>query len=309
MVKQTTVENHYVPQHYLKAFTSKANTKTLILWYTCLKHGASKQVTPTQICKEAYLYTFKAEAGDDDSVEQMFTQAETLCAPIIQSMIATRCLPSGQDLAELVGFITLQLVRTTRFRSFIDQHLNQAIQGLLKADISSPGAKERYHHFAEKNPGLSFEDLQKLILKDGYDYVGTQKYHIKSMLEHFQDLLPHLLRRKWSLLVVPDSSKRGFITSDNPVSAGVGLTGLRNTNVVFPVSHDSILMGRTYGDSRVLPATKLMIAAMNRITLINAFEYVYSMQKDFYWLDNDGTVKQKAQLIEQIKQNRPLHTQ
>jgi len=122
----------------------------------------------------------------------------------------------------------------------------------------------------------------------------ARQRHIALELSGFDNLLPFLFGRKWTLLKAqPDTG--GFITSDHPVCLmwtdpklhggvyGPGF-GLAKTEVLFPLTSELALVGSFEREEAELDAHIFAVAECNAMTIWFAERQVYARDATFAYL-------------------------
>jgi Protein of unknown function (DUF4238) len=108
-------------------------------------------------------------------------------------------------------------------------------------------------------------------------------------------LLPEIIAlvasRKW-MLFVASADATAFVTTDNPVTLTwfdqeaalypPGL-GLRNTQLIFPVSNELAAVGTFEYDARAISADEDFVAKINGNTILLRNRQVYARDSDFQY--------------------------
>lgn len=125
-----------------------------------------------------------------------------------------------------------------------------------------------------------------------YKITPNQNQVIFTETSNFGHLLGLLRARRWLRLVAPPGSA-GFITCDHPVSvqwADPRLSyrhppgfALKDTRVVFPVTHTLVLLGTFDGPDGEAVVDEDFLAAINGSVLVNAAAQIYAPSEDFLY--------------------------
>lgn len=145
---------------------------------------------------------------------------------------------------------------------------------------------------------VSFEDMKRFVEERKYRIEFSTEENLRVEFNAFDELLPILGQRTWSILVAPKDGPE-FICSDHPVTlvwknrrrGPVGYE-LKETEVFFP-------LGRRIGfygvfEMPLQPVVNLKpshVATMNRRVAINAERHVFSALHSFsMW--HDGQIRE-----------------
>jgi hypothetical protein len=176
--------------------------------------------------------------------------------------------------------MALLLIKNPRMRDRVSAASSKAQLHLLKAQASDAKGFETLMERAKLEGTIKqdadVETLRQSILAGKYKIGMSVPSHL--MLEF--ELLPHtitlLAHRQWLLLSGP-KNETGFVTTDNPVTLSwfdqegkqypPGL-GLRNTQVVFPISNDCAVIGTFEYDGRSVEADDDWVAKLNGNTIL-----------------------------------------
>jgi hypothetical protein len=140
---------------------------------------------------------------------------------------------------------------------------------------------------------VSFEQAKKFVEAGNYSIEFHPEGNLRIEFQAFDELLPLLGQRTWSVLVAPDEGPE-FISSDHPVtvtwkrgrSGPVGY-GLKQTEVFMPLGRRVGFYG-VYETplNSVVTCKTAHIATLNRRTALNAERHVYLAQQSFFVWDS-----------------------
>ena len=284
-----TKKQHFVPQFYLRNFSSDENQ----IGISSYKHKTGKHLVRVPIKSQAYAnYIY----GEDGQVEKTLSVFEGKIARLISNPI-TKILPptNKEDFNLLKEFLLVQHSRTPKAGAAALHAINSAFKSLrpyLKEEDRIPEDARLSH----QNPSL-------LTL-----------YHA---LEHIH-LLGHLAMKS-----LVNLSELPFITSDNPVAlyntwmelqgTYLGATGLavRGLQIFLPIAprltycfFDPYIY--ELGDPDKLCVE---ISSEDDIHQLNTLQYLFSDQQLFY---NDQTISSDylTYLVSQkthLKERKPIN--
>lgn len=63
----------------------------------------------------------------------------------------------------------------------------------------------------------SYEDMKRFVESDEYTIRLSQEWHVELLFDAVNEIIPSLMKRRWSLLFIKDKSDE-FICSDSPVA-------------------------------------------------------------------------------------------
>jgi hypothetical protein len=220
MVK--TAKHHYVPQCYLKNFTTAENADQI---YGYKKDGNLIKTNILNIAAKNNFYTFtdKTTGQETNIVEEMFAQLEGAACPVINSIITKRSLDLSDEargaLAQFTAFLS------TRNLSY-DKQQRQMTADLFKQETIERAKHEEAFRKHFEDAGVTFEnekefqELRNAVLDfDNHFKVemkGGDGYFMKVAIELAMDLTYILYYKEWHLLISNGSGV--FVTSDNPVT-------------------------------------------------------------------------------------------
>jgi hypothetical protein len=256
-------KHHYVPQFYLRNFSS--DNKSIALY----SMGADRLIARASIkkqCQEAYLY------GNDGHRERALTLLEGEVATIFRKLLNTSMLPpkSSAENQVLILYIVTQHARTIYAAEEYEENYDNMKKYLLRPTLPQEG--------------MALQDLDKVRFVPD-DPVGR-------VLEATIRGYPLLLDLRG--IVLENRTDVGFITSDNPVvlynqlleeRRFAGNTGFQSVGlqVYLPVSANIAVLyydRDVYGVGRRNPSSILVrnpvdVKQLNALQFLNASENVY----------------------------------
>jgi len=253
------VNQHYVPQFYLKNFANDEKKRSVAGY--ALK-------TKTPICNIAIDETAskKYYYGDDLRVENWFAEMEGKWAQIVQNIISRKSFPINKDdYWMLVYFVAISSVRVLKYGNVINKMINGVMEhGHRFGQVASP-------HTVSGHP-ISYMDS-----------------HLLKNYDIYEKLKPLLLYNR---------TNQGFLTSDNPcvmynqffVSQNLPFYSIRHGGVqlFMPISPCFCLCFYDGAAYKAISSTKgkvvkiaetAKITELNKLFLRNADMMVYYKQK------------------------------
>ena len=178
---------HYVPQCYLRNFSTKARKGYLV---GCFDKSSRKSFRANikNVASQTKFYDFTDSHGNEVSFEEAFSDLETAAAQALKVVIdnpkMTTLLPYKEIFAE---FFAVQDCRTPAFRDAQNDTIKVANRKLARHGLSFPEETE---------------DQEK-------------EYQVRFLIETSANFANVLLNMKWILLA--NKTSQPFWTSDNPI--------------------------------------------------------------------------------------------
>lgn len=298
-VKLTSINHHYVPQLYLKGFTTK-NGKLQVFDKEHLKFKKDKQ-TPKMVLFEKHRNTIKFEGVATDQVEKFYSFLETPFGNffnLVRKGISQEELISKEGIYLLKLFVAIQFWRLPLLDKYADDCIN-------KLDLNKYGSQITFNGTPlGEVKGIS----QRLQTDKGF------RHYFRSF---FLPLLVFDLRVHeidyscWRLhtIATEESGWDNFLTGDNPFIVE-DITGMFtfNSKLILPLSKTQLITySPTRGNHRDFPAefsTKLAMAMnyQSKKYLVGAnreyMKKVIQLQAQVYGID--GASKLRSELFEYI---------
>jgi hypothetical protein len=299
-------KHHYVPEFYLRNFSKNEKLEVFDL--------QKRSFRPSTPNNEAHIRDFYRLDNDPETPDQF--EVETKFLPeiegkakiIIDGIIEKKTLPpeNSEEYAFLCIFIGLSFGRTPATRRLFSDILDQIWH--FKVQILADLGPEGLEKLAEdrkipKEHRVSFEDVQSLAASGSVRLEMNQGYVVGETLSMGVKMAELLSQRRWQVLITPLSA---LVTSDRPVllqNTNPEISGppgfaLANTVVQIPLASSISLLG-TYEEpkSLITQLNRSQIARHNSQTIMNADRFIYSVDKDFEYMDYDGSIKKSSDLV------------
>jgi hypothetical protein len=281
---------HYVPRFYLKGFVGQKNRLFVINRPT----ERTFRTTPDNVAAENYFNRIEVEGMDPNQVEKVLAEFEGETAPALERIKAVKSLANEEDRAALVNLIASIALRNPWRREAIRAIYEEAGRRQLDAMF---GTKEAWQKSVaelkaagvwNEAAGVTFEDMQE-ALKNAKPKI-PKELNIAIEIDLHDHLTELLWNRKWQVVVAADGSG-GFVTTDDPAclrwtdgQLHGGLSpgfGLKETEIIFPLSTPLALRGSFEGEENVVEADAAMVATINALIISNAQNQVYAHDHSF----------------------------
>ncbi len=261
-------KNHYVPQFYLRFFASDRSSTDApkrINLYNLMRKIFVQDVSIKDQCYKQKFY------GNTEEVEDILMTLEGEYARILLAIIKREKLPASgsEDDNFLLGFISVQLLRTVSAASHLNQHIDKVMKSVLEDHQSELGINLNGVTIGIKNPAI-------ILLNFIMDYIFA-----------LNDL---------KLQLVYSGRYRKFITSDNPVVKynqyiqsiqAPGKTGVtkRGLQIYLPISPNLLLILYDKNIYRIPSDQDIIREISDRdISVLNLFQLI-SADENIYFSD------------------------
>ncbi len=286
--------HHYIPQCYLRGFASREG-KAWRTEVTNLQTGQSFTTSVRNVAGERDFNRVDVEGVDPNYIEKQLAKIDDEFAGAIRRIEASRQF-HGEDKLLTLNVIALLASRRPDVRENMRSVHEQVAKRIMDLALAS---KERWEgqiqqmrrSGARVNDDVSYEDMVAFHRRGEYTVEMNREHQIGLEWNAFDTVVPLLLRRKWQL-VTSDEETGAFITCDRPVvlvfkepekvaplyrrSPGFGL---RNTEVVFPLSERTCLIGDFEGEDKVEVANEFMVASINTLMIEFAVSQVFMRKR------------------------------
>lgn len=285
-IKKTTARaHHFLSQCYLKRFT-KLGTKKSSLTTLDLATKNIFCTIPKNIAQERDFNRIDRKGLDPDYLESELSSFESTAETAIYNIESTRKF-EGENRIILLNLMALFAIRNPTRRDWWNSIIDRETKLLLSMATQNIGTRS--------NGVLITEDIKKILEEDNFKVVASTDSHIDLELSMLNTIIHCLVSRKWLLIEAPSDAL--FITCDNPVvlfwiephkyrsSPGFGSRG---TQIHFALSKKFALVGEFDGAEGTLLASKDTVALINSNIQSHAEQWVYSADKDFYFINRAG---------------------
>ncbi len=246
--------HHFVPQFYLKGFVDPSSTRTRnpYLWVVDLQKRTVKRRAPKNVAKIAGYYDWE-ELGDGvPSVEILFSQLESMVAPLFSRLRSNDFRITLEDRLNLSLFLGIQVARTPFSRKIIENGIRSHAYAWVSELIDD---EDRFRALLEKSrvgiaSGLTPESIRRDLFEEKTLRLVPRP---DSVLAGTLDIALRLsqvilVEAYWMFLLAQGGSS--FLTSDHPVSVGKAkqteIGGIRTPEleIAFPISPSCFLWVR-----------------------------------------------------------------
>ncbi|MFC5550297.1 DUF4238 domain-containing protein [Massilia aerilata] len=308
--------HHWVPQCYLKGF-AKSRSKNAKLYVTDKTRYTTFPTSPRNIAAARDFNRVEGAGVPPDHVESGYAKFESLVAPVLLKMAVSHEFGTAEELNLVLNLIALLSVRTPRMRENVRDFHERVARKMMALNVST---RERYEAsfgraveegYIERDELLGYEEMKDFVDRGQYTIDVSTTRHVANELELADKVLPLLAQRTWTL-VRAGSDTGGFVTSDHPVglqwierkprgfysSPGFALPG---TEVLFPVSHDLLMVGEFGGPGGILEANKKQVAFANAALIWHADRQVYARDEKFVYIRGERELRSGKDLVSDLR--------
>jgi len=259
-------KQHYVPQCYLREFRDPASDSDDPSVWIFNKDGTGRRRDKVRnVLAVNDLYTLKYQGQKNYVIEKTLSNLEGEYAAVFRRKIRDRKSLSDEEHAIVCLFVAVMLQRTLRFKSVIDNFMDQITTHVQ--------AIEKHHGI----PGQKSEELNRV----------KEDLHKTAILENAPNLAQVLQRMNMAFFCTDRSSAK-FITSDDPCNlfnsdlqwtpfsfGGYGLAQ-RNIQVTLPISPEILLCLSWQNLHGYFQIAASVVQEQNRMTRGFAHKYFIS---------------------------------
>ncbi|CAN7594101.1 DUF4238 domain-containing protein [Variovorax paradoxus] len=292
--------HHYIPQAYLRGFGWKRGEKNWHVHAWDMPGQRRFQPNTKNICCERDFLKF--ENGEDSPymLETEMAKFENLTRQAILHVAETKTF-EGEPRNLILNFIALLAVRSPEMRENMRENHERLLKMVTKVSMSD---KRYFEATLEKmreegvtvGDDFTYEMMKEFVDKEEYTIETPREQHIVSEFKMVDGVLKYLDMRKWKLYVLSDDAS--FVTTDHPVS----LTwfdpknipphmrhspghGMKSTELIFPLTHKTLLHGRfDHEKDEVEEARGPMAAACNSRMIASCYRYAFSVSEKIPYL-------------------------
>ncbi|WP_160105642.1 DUF4238 domain-containing protein [Pseudomonas izuensis] len=298
------VDNHYVPQFYLRqwAVDKKINTYRLLVQNQNIPHWKSHSVRG--IAYLQHLYTYVTNQGLTDEFEVWLDREfESPARPVLTKALSSeRLVPS--EWKTLVKYLAAQDLRTPARLIETQRRLNQTLPGIfdevLRRSINDlERAAQRGEKLIRPERFSTYDPPIQVTIQRSPDGDGgtvqaemlNGRLHWISHLRHLlSSTVRHILQHKWTILRAPPGVV--WPTTDDPVirlntfeggryNFGGGW-GSRGTQIFMPLSPNHLMytqVGFRPLDRDTVVSTE-WAHSIRRLIIEHAHRYIFSIDQD-----------------------------
>lgn len=298
--KSITRKHHYLPQAYLAAFTL-TGTKDGQFCVFDVASGRAFRTSAGNVAHERDFNRINVDGQSPDAVESALAPFEGDAVNAIRRILENHSFPDDRDWNLVLNLLGLIAVRNPRLRESFNHSREQVLQRLADLLVSDEKVWERHiqktRDAGEQIPDVPFEKCKSFVKSGAYTFDFHQEGNLRAEFNAFDEVLPHLGQRTWSILVAPSNGPE-FICSDHPVTltskdesrAPHGYAS-HKTEIFFPLGRRVGFYGVYETPLKpVVNCRPMNVAIMNMRVMNCAERHVYSALNEFSAWRN-GTIE------------------
>ncbi len=291
-------QHHYLPKFYLKGFTAAHQKKPKVYVFDLQKNSWLEK--PTNIKNIGTIRDFnriEVDGHSPDALEKSLSTFEADVSQALRRVCEATTMPQDEDLVYIMNLIALISIRNPRVRKSHDRFLKDVIERITDLTLAT---KERYESsvrqmkaagYGNDTQDVSYEDMLKFHDEKQYTIEINNGMFVAGEFHAFDSVVKLLWKRDWTFLKAGKGAGH-FVCSDHPAylrwsdpKLANGFYppghGLKGTDVVFPLSQDTALLGTFEAEERFITANRQIVALINTLILEGCDRQVYSPKGDF----------------------------
>jgi len=316
--------HHWIPQCYLKGF-AKDRSKAAPLHVVDAVAQRQFATVPRNVAAARDFNRIDVEGFCPNHVEASLAKFEGAVDKALERICAARAIRDPGDFNLLLNLMALLAVRNPGMRESRRWTEEQSTKAFVSRALGSEQEFDAVLAAAVRAGALSAED--QLTYREMRDFVDHDRYtievpttqHVEHELELVDTVLPLLGRRRW-LILRANADAGSFITSDHPVIlqwidrpkddrfAPPGF-GLRNTEVIFPISQGLAMIGTFDESGGTIDADQRQIELINGVIIAHGRRQIYARDDQFRYVGRDGRVRLGADALHDLPRPAPSRTE
>ncbi|SAK53330.1 hypothetical protein AWB82_01801 [Caballeronia glebae] len=303
--------HHYVPQCYLKRFTSTGSKKAQIFVLDA-QTQRSFVTTPQNVAAERDFNRIELDGEDPNLIESSYAEFEARVAPALVRTDARGSFTDDADKALILELVAILAVRNPGRREAMRRFQEETHRRMMELLVADQGRWETRRQramdagFVDEN-NVTFEQARDFVERGDFTIEVPTTTHVQQELRSLTVVYNLLQDRSWVVLrAAPESG--GFVTSDHPVTLfwndpeieGVFFPpgfGHRDTSVFCPISKNLAIRGCFDDREGTADMPAEIVAAINQRTIFCAGRQVYAENERFRFIDQDGVLRHGRDLL------------
>ena len=218
-------------------------------------------------------------------VEDFYAKIESRAAPALREIRTKETLPPRAEAAKVLDLIAIHLVRTPRFRKWMEGKFFEAFEGKISEFGRNKASRRRFARkqckYGMPDDCLTPEGFIARLKSGDFSVTTDDNWKIALAMQSLPLFVEVLQSRHWLVMKFPDTFEP-LIICDTAVGllavgeAGPNVVGLAlpNTIVYLPISTRLVLVG-------VYPQTRSVLESGIRPRLLNTTSFAFSLDQCF----------------------------
>jgi hypothetical protein len=297
-------KQHYVPRFYLRGFTGQKGK----LFAVNRPTGHSFRPSPEGVAAENFFNRIEVEGTDPNELEKALAEFEGEMAPALERVKEAKSLAKEEDRAHLVNLMAALALRNPSTRAALTQIHDQLARLHFVAQFGTQAAVDEAIAAGMLPKGMTVAELQQGLADESFPM--PKPLIMAFEIDMHDPLTEKLWHRKWQIVVAKEGMG-GFVTTDDPVCLRWtdgkdhgGLSpgfGLKESEVIFPISSTLCLRGSFEGEENVVEADADTVGTINSLIISNARNQVYADDHTFKFKNETGELRSGATLPQDTK--------
>lgn len=207
--------HHYVPESYLKRFSSDK-----ALWVFDIERNELRAQTPRDTATKGYFYALEDKDGKRSyAIEEALSEVEGALASVMERIEATEQLAESEK-QTVAYFAALQMLRGPDFHEDVNTIHEAALRLYTEAMFTDAEIGKQSWDKAQtrlpKSERVPFIDAQDLRVRSERSIKTHRNRSLEMMLELASDIAQHSIQFAWMIACAPRD--KSFVTTDRPLT-------------------------------------------------------------------------------------------
>lgn len=273
------IRHHTVPQRYLKGFS--VADEVLVQYNRESLNGVHVNLKDASVVRR--MYSVKRRDGTwDDSIEDYFMKLEEATGIILENLLAGN-RPTKEEQCKFALYIARQMQRGQYIAAFARNEAAKFLDHDFVLKMFETNRGELESRYGDKRIADALAAFQQT--DDGVNI--DDKTYLRHLIASTPPFAAIIADMHWRL---ERADEPGLSTSDHPVAVrrrgqavNGNVVGLLDDDaeLYFPLDRSTMLICSTRSERDWKRAVgKLRVRELNRITVINAFRFVFTPSRD-----------------------------
>jgi hypothetical protein len=308
----TSRHHHYLSQCYLKGFTNgwSKNSRLVVI---DTKQRKYFETIPRNVGGLKDFNRIDVPGTDPNAIEDALSRFESTAVTALKK-VNDGAPFEGDARNTILNLIALLAIRSPERREQWRRFRAEVVEKAMDLALSSREIWESQLKGMRTSEGQTeyksdYEEVRRFFDSKEYTITVSREHHIRTELLGMETILPLLDHRNW--IVIRTSEDSGpFVTSDHPVILiwnnpdtippfyrGSPGFGMKTTQVYFPLSQNTAIVGEFEGRTGDIIGTRDLISALNSRLIHFAYKQIYAPKLGFTFQGEGGSILDGQQLL------------